>query len=165
MKKLMVMLMAGLLVFSVPSIAFAQKDIAVEDTGIFNAKFGSNKKLLRTVPRGAIVNYIGDGKLSFRGTTGFSLLTQRLCPVSSNGWYAAVMKKTVRLPGDSGGANMGVNEVVRVKPTVTKKISGVTYIRCAIFSDAWGWNFWVKSSDVLRVDNYGFDNIARFTTL
>ncbi|MBC2047433.1 hypothetical protein [Listeria booriae] len=71
MKKLIVILMAGLLVFSVPSIAFAQKDIAVEDTGIFNTKFGSNKKLLRTVPRGAIVNYIGDGKLSFRGTTGF----------------------------------------------------------------------------------------------
>ncbi|MBC2047432.1 hypothetical protein [Listeria booriae] len=47
------------------------------------------------------------------------------------------MKKTIRIPGDAGGANMVVNEIVRVEPAVTKKISGVTYIRYAIFSDAW----------------------------
>ncbi|KGL45385.1 hypothetical protein EP56_07460 [Listeriaceae bacterium FSL A5-0209] len=165
MKKIIVMFMAGLLVFSIPSIAFAQKDIAVEGFGIYNTSMGSNKKLLRSVPKGAIVNYLGSGKLTYLKTTGFTLLTERLCPVSSDGWYAAVMKKSIRIPGDSGSASMTVNDIVRVKPTATKKISGVTYIRCAIYNDGWYWNYWVKSSDVLRVDNYGFDNIARFTTL
>lgn len=165
MKKIMIMFMAGLLVFSVPSIAFAQKDIAIENTGIFNTKFGSNKKLLRTVPRGAIVNYIGDGKLSFRGTTGFSLLTERLCPVSSGGWYAAVMKKTTRIAGSTSSAAVGLNEIVRVKPTISSKILGYTQIRCAVYNDGWYWDFWVKPGDIVRVDNFGFDSIASFTSL
>ncbi|MBC1272704.1 hypothetical protein HB819_07920 [Listeria booriae] len=154
-----------MLLFSVPVAAHAQKDIVIETTGIFNVKFGSNKRLLRTVPQGAIVNYMGAGKLSFAGTTGYSLLTDRLCPVSSNGWYAAVMKRNVRIPGDQGSASVALNEVVRVKPTVTKKINGVSHVKCAVHNDGWFWNFWVKSSDVVRVDNIPYNNIAKFTSL
>ncbi|WP_260480102.1 hypothetical protein [Listeria booriae] len=165
MKKLIAIVLGTLLLFSVPVAAHAQKDIVIETTGIFNVKFGSNKRLLRTVPQGAIVNYMGAGKLSFAGTIGYSLLTDRLCPVSSNGWYAAVMKRNVRIPGDQGSASVALNEVVRVKPTVTKKISGVTYIKCAVHNDGWYWNFWVKSSDVARVDNIAYNNIAKFTSL
>lgn len=166
MKKLiMIVVAASLLVFSVPVVAHAQKDIVIETTGIFNMKYGSNKRLLRTVPQGAIVNYQGAGKLSFAGTTGYSLLTNRLCPVSSNGWYAAVMKRSVRIPGDQGSASVAMNEIVRVKPVVTKKIGGVAYIRCAVENDGWYWNFWIKASDVVRVDGYAYNSIVRFTSM
>ncbi|MBC2369975.1 hypothetical protein HBP99_15205 [Listeria booriae] len=166
MKKLiMIMIAASLLVFSVPVAAHAQKDIAVENVGIYNSSVGSNKKFLRSVPKGAIVNYLGNGKLTYLNTTGFTLLTERLCPVSSNGWYAAVMKRSVRLPGDQGSASSSMNDVVRVKPTVTKKISGVTYVKCAVYNDGWFWNFWIKPGDVVRVDGYAYNSIVRFTSM
>lgn len=77
----------------------SQKDICVYGSlPIYNVKSGKNRKIVGYLPRGAILKYEGGGYVIFRKIKGYTSLTDRLCPVNSNGWVAAVSKTTKKSP-------------------------------------------------------------------
>lgn len=43
----------------------------------------------------------------------------------------------LRIAGSTSSAAVGVNEIIRVKPTVSAKILGYTQIRYAVYNDGW----------------------------
>ncbi|WP_439444130.1 hypothetical protein ACSMFR_05700 [Listeria aquatica] len=80
----------------------------------------------------------------------------------SNGWYTAVTKRQVVAlvkPGSGGGNYLNMNTVVRIKPSMKRK----GYVQTAVFiNKKWVWNRWIKPSNVIRVDGYGYGSIAVF---
>lgn len=165
MKKIMTLILTGVLIFSVPVFASAQKDITVSShIPLYKYKYARGK-VVTYLPKNAIVNYQSGGKVTFRGKTGYTSLYYYFAPVRSNGWYTAVTKRQVVAlvkPGSGGGNYLNMNTVVRIKPSTKKK----GYVQTAVFiNKKWVWNRWVKPSNLIRVDGYGYGSIAVFHCL
>ncbi|EPX6960406.1 hypothetical protein ACW0UG_001916 [Listeria monocytogenes] len=143
----------------------SQKDICIYGSlPIYNVKSGKNRKIVGYLPRGAILKYEGGGYVIFRKIKGYTSLTDRLCPVNSNGWVAAVSKVSKKIPSKPNGAGtikILQNEIIRVLPSSSKN----GWVRCAVENDGWFWSFYIKTSDYIRADKMAYDNIAKFSTL
>lgn len=165
MKKFIMVMLAGVLMFSVPVFASAQKDITVSAyVPLYKYKYAKGG-VVTYLPKNAIVNYQTGGKVTFRGKTGYTSLSCYFAPVRSNGWVTAVTKrKVVALvkPATGGGTYLNANTVVRIKPGMNRK----GYVQTAVFiNKKWVWNRWVKPANVIRVDGFGYGSIAVFHTL
>ncbi|WP_088840686.1 hypothetical protein [Listeria sp. ILCC797] len=169
MKKVFTLIIVGLIVISFPTFsASAQKNIAITSFNMYNKMSGWDKYTIKRIQRGSIINYHGAGKISFGGKVGYNPYPAGLtAPVSSNGWYAAVVKRTHITPGTTMRVEIYRNEIVRVKPSVGANVLGQYRIRCAVanYNGKWKWDFWVKPSDIIRVDGWAYNSIAQYTTL
>lgn len=164
MKKIMTLILTGVLIFSVPVLASAQKEVAggFGDRYLY-AKKGGKGKAVKLLPRNAIFNYMGSGKAKFRGKTGYLKSTSGLAPVSASGWIAAVSRKNIYLKSSPAGRNTNVriysNEVIRYQASSLKK----GYVKVVYNRNGWQWRgYYIKKSDIISLNNQAYDSIAMF---
>ncbi|EAF6044901.1 hypothetical protein AQO45_05655 [Listeria monocytogenes] len=136
----------------------AQKNIAVESIKVYADK--SFKKLVGTIPRGAVFKYTSGGYCEFKNFKGYTNRANWTCPTVSGSYVVALVKVSQKLSEKVGGKGIfqvSKGNIIRIDPHSLKN----GYVNCAVFNDVWEWGFKIKLADVKRCETLAYNSIAK----
>lgn len=170
MKKIILAILVGVLVFAVPvaTQATVMKEVVTQKQNVYS-KQNARGVIVGYVYRGSVVKYeTATKQVIYRNVKGYLNTTFYLAPAKINTWCAAVVTSgalNLRSQPNSTAkiiTTLGGNEVIRVNTGAMKNgWYPVAYNRAGY----WNWEGYVNSKYVIRVDGFSFDSLAQFSTL
>ncbi|WP_338650108.1 hypothetical protein [Listeria seeligeri] len=136
----------------------AQKNMVVENIKVYSDK--SFKKLVGTIPRGAVFKYTSGGYCEFKNIKGYTNRANWTCPAKSGSYVVALVKVSQKVAEKIGGKGIfrvTKGDVIRIDSSSLKN----GYVNCAAFNDVWEWGFKIKLADVKRCDALAYNAIAK----
>ncbi|KGL46063.1 MULTISPECIES: SH3 domain-containing protein [Listeria] len=170
MKKIMLVLLASLLFFAVPATTQAaiMKEVVIQKQNVYS-KHNARGTIVGYIYRGSVVKYdTVTQQVVYRNVKGYLNTTYYLAPAKINTWCAAVVTSgalNLRAQPNTSGkviTTLANNEVIRVNTGAMKNgWYPIAYNRAGY----WNWEGYVNSKYVIRVDGFGYDSLAQFSTL
>ncbi|WAO20816.1 SH3 domain-containing protein [Paenilisteria newyorkensis] len=170
MKKLIITTLIVLLFFATPvaTQATIMKEVVTQKQNVYS-KQNARGVIVGYVYRGSVVKYdTATKQVIYRNVKGYLNTTYYLAPAKINTWCAAVVTSgalNLRTQPNTSGkviTTLANNEVIRVNTGAMKNgWYPVAYNRAGY----WNWEGWINSKYVVRVDGFGYDSLAQFSTL
>ncbi|KGL44473.1 SH3 domain-containing protein [Listeria sp. SHR_NRA_18] len=170
MKKIVIATLVIVLIFMIPVTAQAtiMKEVVTQKQNVYS-KQNARGEIVGYVYRGSVVKYdTTTKKVIYRNVKGYLNTTYYLAPAKINTWCAAVVTSgalNLRAQPNTSGkviTTLANNEVIRVNTGAMKNgWYPVAYNRAGY----WNWEGWINSKYVVRVDGFGYDSLAQFSTL
>lgn len=170
MKKIIVAVLAGALLFSGPIAAKAaiMKEVVTQKQNIYSKQNGKGS-IVGYIYRGSVIKYDSVSKRTvYRNVNGYLNTGYYLAPAVTGTWRAAVVTADALNLRAQPNASAKIittlkgNEVIRVN--IGNMKNGwypIAYNR----NGYWNWEGWVNSKYVVRVDNFSYNSLAQFSTL
>ncbi|KGL45076.1 hypothetical protein EP56_05830 [Listeriaceae bacterium FSL A5-0209] len=170
MKKIILVLLVGVLFFAGPMAtqAVVMKEVVTQKQNVYSKQNGRGV-IVGYLYRGSVIKYDSVSKRTiYRNVNGYLNTGYYLAPAKIDTWCAAVVTSgalNLRAQPNSTAkiiTTLGGNEVIRVNTGAMKNgWYPVAYNR----SGYWNWEGWVNSKYAIRVDGFGFDSLAQFSSL
>ncbi|MBC1604106.1 SH3 domain-containing protein [Listeria rocourtiae] len=170
MKKIIVALLTGVLVFVSPiaTQAAVMKEVVTQKQNVYS-KPNAQGAIVGYIYRGSVIKYDSVSKRTiYRNVNGYLNTGYYLAPAVTGSWRAAVVTAdalNLRAQPNASAkiiTTLAGNEVIRVN--IGNMKNGwypIAYNRAG----NWYWQGWVNAKYVVRVDGFGYDSLAQFSNL
>ncbi|MBC1499420.1 SH3 domain-containing protein [Listeria weihenstephanensis] len=170
MKKIIVALLVGLLVFAGPlaTQAAVMKEVVTQKQNVYS-KPNAQGSIIGYIYRGSVIKYDSVSKRTiYRNVNGYLNTGYYLAPAVTGAWRAAVVSAdalNLRAQPNASAkiiTTLAGNEVIRVN---TGNMQNGWYPIAYNRAGNWIWQGWVNSKYVIRVNGFSYDSLAQFSTL